>query len=135
MGGKFREGSGFRKGRRNMLFREDFGIRMGSCILRMNGMMLFMGSMMIIRNCRGVEGIVGNRWTRLDFGDGLRGLEFFFFKECLRLFFRFKRKTGGERQIRIFEAHFEIKLVWTAALWVVERRCWLDSCTLYKAFA
>lgn len=73
-----------------MLFREDFGIRMGSCILRMNGMMLFMGSMMIIRDCRGVEGIVGNRWTRLDLGDGLKRPSilflFFFSKECLRLF-------------------------------------------------
>lgn len=74
-----------------MLFREDFGIRMGSCILRMNGMMLFMGSMMIIRDCRGVEGIVGNRWTRLDLGDGLKRpsiLFYFFFPKSVCDFFQ-----------------------------------------------
>lgn len=50
-----------------MLYRDDFGIRMGSCILPVTGMMLFMASMMIIRSLGGVEEIVGSK-IRFDFG-------------------------------------------------------------------
>lgn len=67
MGRRLRGGGGFPKGRRNMLYRDDFGIRMGSCILPVTGMMLFMASMMIIRSLGGVEEIVGSK-IRFDFG-------------------------------------------------------------------
>lgn len=68
MGGELGEGSGCRVQRSNMSYLGGSGIRMGNCIPLVNGMMLFMASILTMDVLGGILGVVGNRIGSVSLG-------------------------------------------------------------------